>query len=212
MKYYDVTIPISMDTPVWEGDKSVIISRESLISEGADYNVSHLELGAHTGTHVDAPYHVFGSGKTLDQIPLEHFIGKAQVLEIPDHVDRITGKILNNFNIEKGIHALLFKTSNSKLWKKEPCRFQKDYVALDASAAEQLVLKGIKLTGIDWFSISPMDDLVTPHKILLGASILIVENLDLSDVAQGIYTLYCLPLKVVGTDGAPVRAILACEG
>ena len=211
MNYYDVTIPISMETPVWPGDKGVILSREASMAKGASYNESYLSLGTHTGTHIDAPFHALADGQTLDQISLEQFIGSAQVLKIPDDVSCITADILQTCDIKDGIHALLFKTSNSRWWKEDPCQFREDYVALDSSAAEYLTTKHIQLAGIDWFSISPMHDLEAPHIILLKAGILILENLDLSEVEVGLYTLFALPLKLVGTDGAPVRAILVSE-
>ena len=208
MKIIDVTIPLSNKTPVWEGDEEVSITRNALISEGADFNESKLELGVHTGTHIDAPFHVFSDGNTVDKIPMGHLIGKAQVVRIADDVERISRDVLQHANIEKGIKHLLFKTRNSLYWKDKKPRFQTDFSALDASAAEFLVSQGVKLAGIDWFSISPMDDLMTPHVILLRAGIVIVENLNLSDVKPGLYDLYCLPLKLVGTDGAPARVIL----
>ncbi len=211
MKIYDISIPLSEQTPVWEGDEKVKISRDTLISAGADYNVSLIEMGVHAGTHVDAPYHVFDDGFGVDRIPLDHLVGRAQVVRIPDEVKTISADVLKRCNIDGEVKHLLFKTRNSQYWKAEKPRFHPDFTALDTSGAAYLAARGVKLTGIDWFSISIMDDLKSPHMVLLKAGIVIVENLNLADVPAGFYDLYCLPLKLVGTDGAPARVILTRE-
>jgi arylformamidase len=208
MKIFDITIPLSDQTPVWEGDKEVSITRESLISQGADFNVSHLSLGAHVGTHIDAPYHAFTQGDTIDRIPLEKLVGRVQVVEMDQDVDLISADVLAQCPIEEGITRVLFKTRNSLYWKKEPYHFSEDYVGLDVSAAAFLAARGIQFVGIDWFSISPMQNLVKPHEILFEAGIVVLENANLLDIEPGLYDLYCLPLKLVGTDGAPARVIL----
>ena len=205
---YDITIPINQDTPVWTGDKEVKIQRDRTIAAGADYNVSLLEMGVHTGTHVDAPYHVMDAGGTVDQIPLEQLIGQAQVVVVPPEIESIDANFLSYCGLSEGVERVLFKTRNSKFWNDQPLRFREDFIGVDASGARWLTEQGVTLAGIDWFSISPMQDLKTPHEILLGAGTVILENLDLRKVPAGSYELICLPLKLMGTDGAPVRAIL----
>ncbi len=205
---YDITIPISNETPVWTGDKEVTIWRDRAITAGADYNVSLLEMGVHTGTHMDAPYHVSDAGRTVDQIPLEQLIGPAQVIVVPPEIESITREFLQRCGLAAGARRVLFKTRNSKFWNDQPLRFREDFIGIDSGAAHWLVEKGIVLAGIDWFSISLMRDLKTPHEILLEAGTVILENLDLRRVPAGSYELICLPLKLAGTDGAPVRAIL----
>ena len=205
---YDITIPISSQTPVWTGDKEVKIQRDRSIAAGADYNVSLLEMGVHTGTHMDAPYHVIDGGRTVDQIPLEQLIGQAQVVVVPPEVETIGADFLSRCGLSEGVERVLFKTRNSKFWNDQPLRFRENFVGVEASGARWLVEKGIILAGIDWFSISPMNDLKTPHEILLRGGAVILENLDLRRTPAGSYELICLPLKLAGTDGAPVRAIL----
>ena len=205
---YDITIPINNDTPVWTGDKEVKIQRDRTIAAGADYNVSLLEMGVHTGTHMDAPYHVMDAGGTVDQIPLEQLIGQAQVVVVPPEIESIDANFLSYCGLSEGVERVLFKTRNSKFWNDQPLRFREDFIGVDASGARWLTEQGVILAGIDWFSISPMQDLKTPHEILLGAGTVILENLDLRKVPAGSYELICLPLKLMGTDGAPVRAIL----
>jgi arylformamidase len=211
MDIFDITIPLSAKTPVWEGDQGVTITLDERISDGADFNVSRMEMGVHAGTHIDAPFHLFAQGQTVDQIPLDKLVGKAQVIRIPGEIGLISADVLKTIRIEKEISRILFRTRNSIYWREEPCQFRRDFTALDASAVEYLVSLNIKLVGIDWFSISPLADLKRPHEILLKAGVVILENVDLGNIEPGIYDLYCLPLNLVGTDGAPVRAILTRE-
>jgi arylformamidase len=208
MKIYDISVPLCAQTPVWEGDKQVTIRWASRISEGAEYNLSELEMSTHAGTHLDAPFHVFADGAAVDQIALEKLIGKTQVIHIPDDVRRISREAIAQKDLVFGISRLLIRTANSNRWKAAGGVFRKDYVGLDSGAAGYLVERGYQLVGIDGFSISPTDDLIPPHRILLDGGVAILETLDLSGVPQGIYDLYCLPLKLIGADGAPARAIL----
>jgi arylformamidase len=205
---YDITIPISKDTPVWTGDKEVKIYRDRSIAAGADYNVSLMEIGVHTGTHMDAPFHVIDAGRTVDQIALEQLIGPAQVVVVPPEIEVINAGFLSTCGLAAGVQRVLFKTRNSKFWNDQPLRFREDFIGVDTSGARWLTEQGVILAGIDWFSISPMQDPKTPHEILLRGGAVILENLDLRKVPAGHYEMVCLPLKLMGTDGAPVRAIL----
>lgn len=207
MKIYDITIPITQDMPVWPGDSGVKITQVSSIEEGDNSNVSHLSLGSHTGTHVDAPLHFVPGGLTLDQVPLERFIGDVQVLEIMD-VDLITAETFGRLNIRIKSSRILIKTRNSLIWEKGDKNFQKAFVALSPDAAQYLVEHQVKLIGIDYLSIAPFRESRPTHEVLLSAGIVILEGIDLTEVEPGEYQLYCLPLKVVGIDGAPARVIL----
>jgi arylformamidase len=211
MKIYDITLPLSELTPVWEGDKDIKINLVSSIKNGDDFNVTKFELGAHAGTHIDAPFHLLNDGVTVDKIPLNKLIGPVQVIKIDDSNQVITKEVLIGSGLKKGIQRLLLKTSNSEYWIKDPHHFHKEFVALDSGAASFLVDEGLILAGIDYFSISPFDDMKTPHQILLQAGIVILENVYLVNVDPGFYNLVCLPINLIGTDGAPVRAILTEE-
>jgi arylformamidase len=104
---------------------------------------------------------------------------------------------------------LLFKTRNSTLWENGETNFQKDYVGIDRTGAEWLVRKGIQLVGIDYLSIAHFEDPAEPHRILLGSGMVILEGINLTEIQRGRYTLYCFPIKIMESDGAPARAILA---
>ncbi len=167
-----------------------------------------MEFGLHTGTHMDAPYHFLAQGATLDKIALERLIGPVTVLEVPQDVSVLSGDVLARLPAGLITERVLFKTRNSTYWSEHPHRFHKDFVAIDPSGADFLVERGVRLVGIDYLSIAPFRQGQATHEALLGAGVVILEGLDLSGVSQGEYQLYCLPLKIGGVEGAPVRAIL----
>jgi arylformamidase len=208
MTIMDISIPLDPSSPVWQGDSRVQFERISRIQEGSVFNVTSIKMGIHNGTHIDAPKHIIDSAITVDRIPLDVLVGRVQVVEIPENVNVITAEVLDAVTIDPDCPRILFKTTNSTYWVNDPLQFHPDFVALDSSAAHYLVCNGVRLAGIDYFSISPLNDLVNPHLILLEAGVVILENVNLSGVSPGYYRLVCLPLKLVGIDGAPVRAIL----
>jgi len=134
--------------------------------------------------------------------------GRAYVLHIDDEVDLITREVIENSSIPPRTKRVLFKTRNSSLWQDGHTEFEKEYVAIDPEAAALLIQRGVKLIGVDYLSVATFTDTIPTHQVLLNAGIIIVEGLNLSKVSQGRYTLYCLPLKIEGVDGAPARAIL----
>jgi arylformamidase len=208
MHTYDVTLTISPDMPVWPGDPSVDLKLVKKIADGANANVSHINMGVHTGTHVDAPFHFLDGGKTIEELPLSILVGRAYVLHLPNSVRMITPEILQNANIPPRTRRVLLRTRNSTLWGKKNLPFQEDFVAIDEEASEYLVKRGVKLVGVDYLSVAPFKNSGPTHRALLSAGIVIVEGLDLSKVSQGRYNFHCLPLKLAGSDGAPARVIL----
>jgi arylformamidase len=207
MHTYDITITLSTEIPVWPGDPNMSLARVQKIEEGDTFNVTQITMSVHTGTHVDAPFHILENGKTVDQLPLEILTGRAYVLHLP-HVSLVTADHLAHSDIPPRTRRVLLKTRNSEFWSQNHGTFQTNFVALSADGAEYLVNRGVKLVGVDYLSIAPYHAAVPTHEILLNAGVVIVEGLDLSKVSQGRYTLHCLPLKLAGSDGAPARAIL----
>ena len=207
MRIYDISVGVSPDMPVWPGDPRVRLEQMSSIAAGGEANVSHIACGVHVGTHIDAPKHFVEGGPGIDSLSLKVLFGRAYVVHLPQAkvLDR---KSLERADIPPRTRRVLFKTRNSKWWAEGEKQFQKDYVAIDASGARWLVQKGIHLVGVDYLSVAPWGETVPTHRILLEAGIIIVEGLNLSEVRQGRYTLQCLPIKLVGADGAPARAIL----
>ncbi len=207
MRTYDITLTISPDLPTWPGEPSVVLERVNKIEEGANANVSRIDMSVHTGTHVDAPYHFLQEGIGVDKLLLKTLSGRAYVLHLPD-VDVITAEILKDSSIPPRTRRVLVRTRNSEYWARQETEFQTNFVGLSADGAEYLVGRGVKLVGVDYLSVAPYKESRPTHEILLKAGVVIVEGLDLSQVSQGRYTFYCLPLKLAGSDGAPARAIL----
>jgi arylformamidase len=207
MHTYDITLTLSPELPYWPGDTAFELERVQKIDEGATANVSSLTMSAHMGTHVDAPDHFLNNGKTVEKLALSVLSGRAYVLYLPE-ADLITAAILEQAEIPPRTRRVLFKTRNSEYWSRQLKDFQTDFVALSPDAAQYLVDRGVKLVGIDYLSIAPYHQGLVTHQILLKAGMVILEGLDLSAVSPGRYTLFCLPLKLAGSDGAPARAIL----
>jgi arylformamidase len=204
-KIYDVTVPLSADVPTFPGDPRFHMEFSHSIAAGDPYNVSQLTLGAHSGTHVDAPYHFLADGATIDQLPLELLIGRARVVDMTA-LDRIDRADLERADLRDDIRTL-FKTRMSGQLRQPT--FLEDFVYLTPEAATYLVKVGIKLVGIDYLSIEKFGSKDYPaHHALLGAGVVIIEGLDLSEVDAGEYDLTCLPLRIAGADGSPARVVL----
>jgi arylformamidase len=207
MHTYDITLTLSPELPCWPGDTAYMLERVQKIDDGATANVSSLTMSVHMGTHVDAPDHFLNNGKTIEKLALSVLSGRAYVLYLPE-VDLITAATLEQAEIPPRTRRVLIKTRNSEYWARQLKEFQTDFAAISPDAAQYLVDRGVKLVGIDYLSIAPYHQGLVTHQILLKAGMVILEGLDLSTVTPGRYTLYCLPLKLAGSDGAPARAIL----
>lgn len=207
MRVHDISLTIHAGMPVWPGDPGVSLERVERMEAGANANVSRMSLGVHTGTHVDAPFHFLPGGATVETMSLRALIGRVQVIELMD-VDEIEVEHLRSAGIIGRARRLLFKTRNSVLWERNEANFRQDFVGLSPEAAAWLVARGIWLVGVDYLSVAPWKKSRPTHEALLSAGVVVLEGLDLSQVHAGRYTLYCLPLKLLGCDGAPARAIL----
>ena len=208
MNIYDISLTVSPDLPVWPGDSPVLLEKVESMDEGAHANVSRLSASVHMGTHVDAPHHFLNDGRTVENLSLEILNGPANVLRIADVIDVITAEILEMAKIPTGVERLLFHTRNSSIWEGGGREFHEGFVAISANGAEWLVEHNLKLVGVDYLSVAPFRQSLPTHQILLRAGVVVLEGLNLNQVPAGNYTLYCLPLKLAGSDGAPARAIL----
>jgi arylformamidase len=204
---YDISVGVSPEIPVWPGDPPVVLERVKSMENGDEANISRIQSGVHVGTHIDAPIHFVEGGATVDAIPLKSLLGRAYVVDLRK-ADVLDAAALESARIPPRTRRLLFKTRNSELWTSGESSFQRDFVAVDASGAEWLVKKGVKLVGVDYLSVAPFNDGGPTHRILLEAGVVVVEGLNLAQVSKGRYTLYCLPVKLMGSDGAPARAVL----
>ena len=208
MTIYDISLTISPTLPIWPGDPALELEQIESMDHGAHANVTRISAAVHLGTHVDAPHHFLNDGRTVESLPLDILTGPCYVTHLPDGVDAITAEVLERSEITSEMKRVLFGTRNSHLWAKGESTFQTEFVAITEDGAEWLVERGIQLVGVDYLSVAPYGDSVPTHTVLLKAGIVVVEGLNLSQVVRGFYDLYCLPLKIAGSDGAPARAIL----
>jgi arylformamidase len=206
VEYIDVTVPVRSGMPVYEGDPAVELQRVTSMTEGGICNISRLDFGLHSGTHIDAPLHFIDGAGGVESIPLDALIGEAFVADATPVMGNIDLAALRSIQIPSGSQRILFKTTNSRLWDQEG--FSRDFVALTEDAARELVRRGVRLVGIDYLSIAPFSDAAPTHIALLEAGVVILEGLDLRSVTPGMYRLLCLPLLVPGADGAPARTLL----
>jgi len=166
-----------------------------------------LDCDVHSGTHVDAPLHFLSNGGPVEAISLDVLIGPALVAYLP-HISRVTAADLEALDLTADVRRLLIRTSNSDLWTAKVREFQRDFVALTTDAAAWVVERDIRLLGVDYLSVQRFGDGPEVHQILLGAAVAVVEGLSLAGAEPGGYELTCLPLRLVGAEGAPARAVL----
>jgi|GEM_PF-157265 len=200
-RVHDVSVPIRPDMHVYRGNPGVRLERHESIADGAHANISRLELGVHSGTHVDGALHFIDGASGTEELPLDALLGRAEVVDasnIDGHLDEAALASLALPVAER----LLLKTKNSALW--ELPEFSHDFIRLTGSGARYLIERGTRLVGIDYLSIGDEE----AHKELLGSGVVAVEGLDLRGVEPGSYELICLPLRLEGSDGAPARTIL----
>ncbi len=194
--------------PIWPNDPGVSLELTSSIARGDDANVTRLDMGVHTGTHIDAPFHFDPNGKTIDKLSLDVLIGPCRVFDMLEINQAIGSADLEKLVFDNQIRVL-FKTKNSNLWKTGERMFKKDFIHMSPEGAKFLIDRGIKLVGIDYLSIerygSPDH---TTHHMLLGNKVVILEGLDLSGVSSGDYELIALPPRLKGADGSPARVVL----
>lgn len=193
--------------PLWPGSPEVVVDQLTTIGKDG-VNGTSFSVDSHVGTHIDAPLHFLGNGDPIDRMRLENLLGPAQVVYLPN-ADEISVQELESAAIAEDVIRVLFRTRNSELWEREVREFQTDYVALTADAAGWLVERGISLVGVDYLSIGRYQaDGRKTHQILLEAGVTAVEGLNLARVSPGAYEFICLPLRLVGLEASPARAVL----
>jgi arylformamidase len=205
----DVSLGIGPSMLTWPGDPPVEIDPAKRLAKGDSANVSELRLGTHTGTHVDPPFHFIDGAPTAEALELDVLVGPAVVADLRGAGAAITPAELEALKLQPGTERVLFRTPNSELWTSKKVTFPDSYTALTPDGARWCVDRGIRLVGTDFLSIEQRGAPGHPtHVTLLKAGAIILEGLDLSRVDPGGYDLTVLPLKILGGDGAPARAIL----
>lgn len=204
-EWIDISVPLRTGMVHYPGDPPLTIERVKDIRRGDPATVSFVSMGVHSGTHIDAPLHFSEKGESIEKIPFAAIIGAARVIAIEDG-ESIKADDLNKYKIAPQ-EIILFKTRNSEHWKDG--RFFKDYVYLSTPAARHLVDRGVTTVGVDYLSVGGFArNEEEVHQILLGASVWVVEGLNLSGLQSGIYEFVCLPLRIEGGEAAPARAVV----
>jgi arylformamidase len=195
MEIFDVTLPLREGMVTYPGDPEVRLEHAASIAAGDAVNLTRMDFGLHSGTHVDAPVHFIEGGAGVDALPLDALVGRCEVVEAADLAVEFVAAAPK-------AERLLFKTPNSELWARD--EFADDFARLDRAGARLLVERGTRLVGVDYLSVGDEE----AHHVLLEAGVVPVEGLDLRGIEPGSYEVVCLPLRVVGADGAPARVIL----
>ena len=203
--WLDVTVPIRDGMVHWPGDPEVRVTRVQALEHGHPATVTQLDLGVHAGTHVDAPVHFIIGAPGIHELPLGRLLGPARVVALPD-ARTITAEAIEDVAPVAG-ERLLFRTDNStRCWRDD--RFVPDYTYLSLAGARALSAHQVATVGVDYLSIGGGDDGPAIHRALLEADICVIEGLNLSEIAPGLYDLICLPLRIHDADGAPARVLL----
>lgn len=207
--WIDVTATLDpARTPVYEGDAPLKFDFLKDMRKGDILTLSVYSMGAHSGTHIDAPMHFVANGAPIDQVALDPLIGAARVIDIADSVQAIDSGELNRHDW-RGAQRVLFRTRSTLRGWMDSTQFHRDFAYITPDAAQLLANAGVLLVGVDYISAEQFGaPAPLTHRILLGHGIPIVEGLDLRPVQAGDYDLIVLPLKVRGHEGAPARAIL----
>lgn len=207
-EWIDISAPLSDNTPVFPGDAPIRLDFLKQLKDGDPVTLSKFDMGAHSGTHVDAPLHFIPGGKTIDQISISRFIGPVRVIDCSPEALAIDASELNKHQW-RGAQRIFFRTRNSSnRWMRDK-QFHPDFTYVAPDAAQLLAEAGVQLVGIDYISMEKFKaEQPLTHRMLLGRDIPIVEGLDLSDVRPGDYELMLLPIRIVGHEAAPARALI----
>ncbi len=206
MRIIDISLPLREGMTVYPGDGPVRLEQLKSFSKGDPYMLTYLHLGAHAGTHIDAPLHFIQEGGGVESIPLKHLMGPCRVAGISSEVIEVGPDCLREA-LDDPCRRLILRTRNSSLYKLG--RFQERYAHITEEGATWLASKGVRLLGMDYYSIERYGtEEAGAHLALLRAGVCLLEGLDLSGVDDGEYLLIALPLRLERVEGAPARALL----
>ncbi len=204
MAFHDISLKLSGETVRWVTSPPFELTERRRMNKGDPNNSSAVNMSVHSGTHIDAPFHFVEQGITIDRLPLERFIGPALVYAVETE-RHITKEQVAGIRLD-GATRVLFKTRNSGLLHQR--EYAPDFAAFSVEAAQSLVEQGVELVGLDYLSVAHADEQVPVHRAFLDHGVVLLEGIDLSEVAPGRYELMCLPIPLRDSDGAPCRAVL----
>src|SRR5678809_300742 len=199
-KVWDVSVPVRSGGLIYPGNPAISITPVKSIAAGDTANVSRVDLGSHTGTHVDAPLHFMDGGAGVDELPLDVLIGPARLISFGEDVLSVGEAELRRHDLQ-GVTRVLIRTRNSAWLASGSTEFHPDFTHVAPDGAEYLVSIGVRLVGVDYLSV---EQFRSPHhkthKTLLSNAVVIVEGMVLSEPPPGDYELYCLPMLMAGLD------------
>jgi arylformamidase len=212
MKVWDISRTLSNDLAEWPGDEPCRFRLTREKTKGASVNLGAISMSVHNGTHADARFHFDTDGESIEKASLQTYLGRATVVDLWQvFLDSKEKHLITIEDLRPSAEAiaatsrLLVKTGR---WT-DSTVFPKQIPVIAADVPAWLQKNGVKLLGLDLPSVDEIDSRsLQNHHALAHAGIAIIESLDLSNVASGIYHLAALPLKIAGGDGAPMRAIL----
>ena len=206
MKIIDISRPVRAGIPVWPGDTAYAYRLVAKIRDGSSVNVGSVTMSVHTGSHVDAPFHFEDAGKDIASVDLSKYMGPCVVAAV-----RAAGRGIEPKDLPASIDADLRRAPRLLLrtYEKRPSAFDEGMHHLTPALADHLADRGVVLVGLDTDSMDAFDSKDLPsHHRLAARGVAILERIDLSAVAPGVYDLIALPLRLEGADGSPVRAVL----
>jgi arylformamidase len=207
----DISTPVDARLPAWPGSPGFSFASVMRIADGADANATRMDIDVHTGTHVDAPLHFVDGGRTLEETGLDPFVGPAYVADVGDS-ERIGPTELDALRVPAGTTRLLLRTRNTRRRLLRQPAFAPEAPALTADGSRWIVDRALVLVGIDYLSIQSVHDGPETHQILLRGGVVILEGLALEHAPPGSWDLVCLPIRLVGPEAAPARAVLFPKG
>ena len=211
MNVLDLTYVISPDMPVYPGTEGPTLSPANTYEKDG-FKETLLSMYSHTGTHMDAPAHLFADRSTLDILPASQFVGKATVIHCTDLSEggKITMEHVRSNPLAAQADFLLFRTGWGKYWGKP--EYYGDYPCVTAEVVDFLIETGKKGVGLDTISLDPIASLTLHRQLLSTNNAVIIENLNnLDKLPQGLFTFCALPLRYEQADGSPIRAVALLE-
>jgi arylformamidase len=212
MKLWDISRTLSNDLAEWPGDEPCRFRLTREKTKGASVNLGAISMSLHNGTHADARFHFDTDGESIEKASLQTYLGRATVVDLwQAFLDSKEKHLITIEDLRPSAETIaatsriLVKTGR---WT-DSTVFPKQIPVIAADVPAWLQKNGVKLLGMDLPSVDEIDSKsLQNHHALAHAGIAIIESLDLTNVASGIYHLAALPLKIAGGDGAPMRAIL----
>ncbi len=201
----DISVAIDEQMVCWPDTLTPKIEYKKSIAQGDSTNDRNIQINLHSGTHMDAPNHFIKDGSTIEQICLDKCCGMVFVLKVEGNV--INKEIVDRYKEVFRVYSkILLKTENSVL---SGDKFDYNFAAFDTSGAKAILEYGIELIGIDYLSVQKFgNENNEVHTLFLSNNVILLENIDLSQVAEGEYELFAFPVKINGVEGSPVRAVL----